>query len=153
MTEQGVPYEIPPDRCHCDADWRIDQDESGLLIRCAQCGEWITTFEAVTRWNALRAEIKQLRLWAAAWKVSAKKERERRIEWYREWKYTTEQWAKEPSAVVDWAQEWMEKVEQSKTDLRAAQDRIVALEQERDIFGEDNQRLRGELAGHSDSIG
>ena len=62
MTEISSSYDVAPNRCQCDADWRILYESGGhLLIQCVQCGEWIMTFEAVARWNQARAEIERLR--------------------------------------------------------------------------------------------
>jgi environmental stress-induced protein Ves len=60
MTETPGTYDVA--RCHCDADWRIEQWVSAdVLIVCKQCGELIMDFEAVARWNKQRAEIERLR--------------------------------------------------------------------------------------------
>jgi hypothetical protein len=60
MTETPGTYDVA--RCHCDADWRIEQLASAdVLIVCKQCGEWIMDFEAVARWNKQRSDLKALK--------------------------------------------------------------------------------------------
>ena len=160
MTETHSTYDVAPNRCHCDADWEIEQvtaDEA--MIICENCRQWIMDFEAVARWNAQRAKIERLRselaesqrqaegyaeavvdyeqqvhelqaelrtttqenerlrLWAAAWKAAAKVERSRSQYWYDEWKYTSQQWAKEPSALLGWAKEYMTRAEEAERKL------------------------------------
>ena len=84
MTETSGTYDVA--RCHCDADWRIEQWVSAdVLIVCKQCGEVIMDFETVARWNKQRAEIERLRADVVMWEVAAEGN------WPFEWEVATVQ--------------------------------------------------------------
>ena len=85
--------------------------------------------ELQTELRAATQENERLRSWSAVWKSAAKVERSRSQYWYDEWKYTSQQWAKEPSVLVDWAKDYMTRAEEAEEEASAFEAALTAAEE------------------------